>query len=132
MEITLSSQIAVFFGTLALGAVLSLFYDVFRVFDVLLVYNFKRVFLADVSYLILCAIATFTYMLIKSMGEIRGYILIGELIGWIACRASIGRLSYKFALTITKFVQKMLVKLKQKIRLIHKIIPKGQLDGAGK
>lgn len=130
MEITLSSQVAVFLGALALGAVLSLLYDVFRVFDVLLVYNFKRIFFEDVSYLILCAIVTFTYMLITSMGELRGYILIGELIGWIACRASIGRLSYKFALTITKFVPKMLVKLKQKIRLAHKIMPKGQLDGA--
>ncbi len=130
MEITLSSQIAVFLGSLVAGAILSLFYDVFRVFDALLVYNFKRIFLEDVCYLILCAIATFTYILITSMGELRGYILIGELIGWTACRISIGQLSYKFALTIARFVQKMFMKLQNKIHLAHEIIPKGQFDGA--
>lgn len=120
MEITLSSQVAVFFGALALGAVLSLLYDVFRVFDVLLVYNFKRIFLEDVSYLILCAIATFTYTLVTSLGETRGYILIGELLGWILCRISIGKVSYKLTLTITGFFHRMFINL-QKAFWPHKI-----------
>lgn len=106
MEITLSSQIAVFLGALALGAILGLFYDVFRVFDTLLVYNFKRVFLEDLSYLILCAIAIFTYMLITSMGEIRGYILIAVLLGWMVFHVSISKLSYQFILIVANYFRK--------------------------
>ncbi len=113
MEITLSSQIAVFLGSLVMGAILSLFYDVFRVFDALLVYNFKRLFLEDVSYLILCAIATFTYMLITSLGEIRGYILIGELIGWVTCRFTLGRINYRFILKIGKSFQNLGLKARK-------------------
>lgn len=105
MEITLSSQIAVFLGALALGAILGFFYDVFRVFDAL-VYNLKRVFLEDVSYLILCAIATFTYMLITSMGEIRGYILIALLLGWMVFHVSISKLSYQFILIVVNYFRK--------------------------
>ena len=113
MEITLSSQISVFLGSLAVGAFLSLFYDVFRVFDALLVYNFKRIFLEDVSYLILCAIATFTYMLITSMGEIRGYILTGELIGWITYRLTLGLVGYRFVLIVAKSFQNICLKVQK-------------------
>lgn len=106
MEVTLSSQIVVFLGSLALGATLSLFYDIFRVFDVILMCKPKRVFLEDVIYLVLCAIATFVYMLITSMGEIRGYILIAMLLGWTFFHVSISKWGYPFFWAVVNYFRK--------------------------
>lgn len=90
MEIALYSQILVLLWSLVLGAILSLLYVVFRIFEEALRLNNQSLFIMDVSYLILCAFATFIYMLIASDGEIRGYVITGEIVGWIAYRTFIG------------------------------------------
>ena len=105
------SQVMIFLFSAVLGAVLSLLFDFFRVCNALLKVNLKRIFFEDVLYFVLSAVITFLYMLVTNMGEIRFYIIWGEVLGWIIYRITIGKLIYKNTLIVVKFFIKWFSRL---------------------
>ena len=107
MEISLISQISFFLVSAVIGAALSLLFDVFRVINIILRFNTKRIFFEDVTYFILCAVMTFMYLLVVAQGEIRFYIIVGETVGWLIYRFSIGRLIYKCLFSTVEFGHKI-------------------------
>ena len=112
MNSAVTSQVTIFLFSIVLGAVLSVLFDGFRVVNAVFRANWKRIFFEDIVYFILSAIITFTYILIMNMGEIRFYIIWGELIGWVIYRLTIGKFIYKILLSAIKFVVKWLTKFK--------------------
>lgn len=115
MEITLASQIMIFLFSFILGSFLGFIFDIFKVVNSILEKNLKRVFFEDILYFILSAFATFIYVLIVNMGEIRFYILSGEIIGWLIYRFTFGRLIYKFILIVTRFLYSWILRFKKYI-----------------
>lgn len=115
MGTTLASQIMIFLFSFVLGSFLGLIFDIFKVVNSILEKNLKRVFFEDILYFILSAFATFIYVLIVNMGEIRFYILSGEIIGWLIYRFTFGRLIYKFILIITRFLYNWISRFKKYI-----------------
>ena len=99
MGTMVTSQITIFLFSMLLGAFLSLFFDGFRIMNAVLKVNLKRIFFEDVIYFVLSAIITFTYILVMNSGEIRVYIVLGEAIGWLIYRVTIGKFVYKLILT---------------------------------
>lgn len=124
MNATITSQMTIFLYSILLGSILCLIFDGFRVLNAVLKINLKRIFFEDVFYFILSALITFTYILVVNMGEIRFYIILGEIIGWIIYRISIGKFVYKAALNAVKFLIKWVSKIKNYIILK---IPKEKL-----
>ncbi len=116
MEITLWTQISIFLSSLLVGATLSLFFDFFRIVNVVLKFNSKRVFVEDIIYFILCAFFTFIYMLVVTDGEVRFYIMLGEAVGWTIYRFTIGSFAYKAILPIIKFCLSVLERVINKTR----------------
>lgn len=106
------SQVTVFLFAMLLGAFLSLFFDGFRILNVVLKLNLKRIFFEDITYFILSAIITFMYILVMNSGEIRFYIIFGEAIGWLIYRATLGKFIYKIILFIVKLLSRWLFRLK--------------------
>ncbi len=103
MTTTLTSQIMIFLFSFILGAFLGLIFDFFKVINSILKANLKRIFFEDILYFTLSAVVTFVYVLIVNMGEIRFYILCGEIFGWLIYRFTIGKLVYKFVLVVVNF-----------------------------
>ncbi len=111
MEITLFSQTTFFLLSILLGAALSLLFDVIRVVNAVLKDNLRRVFFEDIFYFIISAVVTFIYILIVNMGEIRIYIIVGEIIGWVLYRFTIGNFIFKIVLIVVNFMIKWLKKI---------------------
>lgn len=124
MGTMVTSQITIFLFAMLLGAFLSLFFDGFRIMNAVLKVNLKRIFFEDVIYFVLSAIITFTYILVMNSGEIRVYIVLGEAIGWLIYRVTVGKFVYKLILTVVKFLSKWLSKLK---RFFISKIPKDKM-----
>ncbi len=93
--------------SLILGAMLCFFYDIFRALRKVGFNSFWSVFFTDVFFWIVSAFITFVFLMAKTNGEIRGYILLGELVGFIVCRLTLS----KFVFLILYFVFKKVYRL---------------------
>lgn len=129
MGITVSSQTTIFLFSVVLGIALSLIFDGFRLTNVIFSQTAKKIFIKDIIYFILSAIITFIFILIVNMGEIRVYIISGEIIGWIIYRLTVGSIIYKALFTVIVFIKKYLNKIK---RYIISKLPKKQINKLNK
>jgi len=94
LGITVAGQTVAFLGALAFGFLMGILYDLFRVARS---YCKRRVvpFFLDVSFWLLAGFFTFFYLLLCGEGEIRGFILLGELIGIVVYKCLIGSAFYR-------------------------------------
>lgn len=113
MATMVTSQITIFLFSLILGVCLSLLFDGFRIVNAVLKVNLKRIFFQDLIYFISSAIFTFLFVLVVNSGEIRFYIICGEIIGWMLYHVTVGKFFYKIFLTVVKFFCKWFSKLKK-------------------
>lgn len=107
MGSTVASQLTIFLFSGVLGAALGVIYDIIGVFNAVLKENLPRIFVQDVLYFIVSAVITFMYMLIVNGGEIRIYIVVGETVGWLIYRATVGKFVYKIVLNVLEFAIKI-------------------------
>ena len=92
MEISISHQCRCFLLALALGAGLSLLYDLFRILRLILPEQRLLIAGEDLLYWLLCGLATMEFALHAERGRLRGYLLLGEVLGWLLCHFSLGEL----------------------------------------
>ncbi len=88
-SISFADQTLTFFLSLLFGAVLCLLYDLFRLFRLSHKPSAPGIFLQDVLYFVLCGFLTYCFFIVRCSGEIRGYVLLGELLGFLACRCTL-------------------------------------------
>lgn len=87
-------QFPVVLYSLALGALLGVFYDVFRIIRLFANPKNLSVFIQDIIYFLVSGFITFLFVLILNYGESRFYILAGEALGWILYHISLGDIIY--------------------------------------
>lgn len=104
MEITVASQTQAFLLSCAFGAVLSVLYDLFRIVRILT--RARRGFTAflDVLYFLLCGVFTFAFIMAANGGQVRGYVFLGELLGWVVYHLTLGNLFVRLLLLVLKVV----------------------------
>lgn len=110
-----SSQVRNFLLSLGFGFLVGIFYDVFRILRMVVSSGKIAVFIGDVLYVTLSAAATFLFLLTVNDGQVRGYILMGELIGFLIWYISFGT----FAVRVTG---KIAAALKKALRGVFRII----------
>jgi len=81
MESWLVEETLLFLKACALGAVLGACYDGFRILRAAVRFHTVLVFVQDVLYFVGVTIVTFAFLLAYNDGELRMFILIGELMG---------------------------------------------------
>ena len=81
MDLSISQQAWVFLWSLLLGAGLGLLYDFFRILRLAIRWNSFWIFIQDLLYWFICAVATFFYIFATNSGEVRWYIFFGALCG---------------------------------------------------
>ena len=107
MEITIAGQWELFLYAGLLGVLLGAYYDGFRIIRYLTAQGKRQTFFWDLFYFFSSGVATFLFLLAANQGQMRFYLLAGELIGWCLYHLTLGQ--------VTLFISKMVVKVLQKL-----------------
>ena len=123
LDFFITNQLVWFGQSILLGIFLGITYDIFRILRSSIKHNTTIVFIEDMIFFLICSVATFYFMMNVSMGQIRIFILIGELIGAILYKITIGNFITKFIVSVINLIKKTIVCLyKMLIKPIIKLI----------
>lgn len=119
------AQATSFLYAMVLGAVLSVVYDVFRVIRVAFGGKKMAVFVEDLIFSLVALVITFVFVIAFNNGELRFFVLVGELLGFVVCHYTIGRIIVGFSRAIINGVRWFLELIFTPIiRLFKKILTK--------
>lgn len=94
-EIDNYDQVITFLLSLCLGAMCCALYDILRALRKVCLNSFLAVNLCDILLWIIYAFATFIFLISRTNGEIRGYVILGEAIGFVLFRISLSKILFK-------------------------------------
>ncbi len=106
-EISNIGQSTAFLWSVLLGGMLSVVYDIFRLDRMIFKRSVLAVALEDVLFFIITAMSIFCLQLVTTNGQIRSFIFIGIIVGFIILR-----------LTLSRFVDLLLKPLKKLVKFI--------------
>ncbi|MBR5442123.1 MAG: spore cortex biosynthesis protein YabQ [Clostridia bacterium] len=84
------TQLTIFLCSLGAGFILGVLYDVIRTLRLTFTSSRAAIIIFDVVYFVLCGILSFLFILAMNKGEVRFYIIAGEIIGWFFYYLSLG------------------------------------------
>lgn len=102
-----------------MGGILCFVYDLFRVDRVLFKRSSIFVFLQDVLFWVISAFVFFSFSVVFSNGQIRGYLLFGTALGFLIFRLTISRLIWFLVRPLKKFIKILKKKYNQ---LLEKLL----------
>lgn len=104
-SIQITQELYCFLGSIAIGIFFGLLYDLFRILRISIPNTLPSiVFLEDIIFSILVSICGYFYLLNTQNGKIRGFILIGYVIGFIVYYFSLGIVVIKLSKVIVKML----------------------------
>jgi len=106
MGITLSGQTGLLLASILLGFVLGVVYEIFRLIRVSAHCGRIAVFLLDVAYWLLCACATYVFLLLQNSGRVRILVIICEARGAALYYYSVGTIVIKRAAAADRAVKR--------------------------
>lgn len=98
-------QISVFLMSCLIGGVLGFIYDIFRISRIAIKTHRIAIFIEDVVFFVIVTIMSFTFIIVENNGEIRGLLIIGEVIGAIIYFYTISVILLKSSKIIIKFLK---------------------------
>lgn len=105
-------QVAAFFHAVGFGFLIGLLYDVFRAVRHAVSDGKKAFFVSDVLFAFSAAFLTFLFALTVHGGSVRGYVLFGELLGFLVYYFTVGvlvmRLFDKIIAAVHRFFRAVL------------------------
>lgn len=101
-EIDFAKQILTFLMSIILGGIFCLIYDLFHLPVRRVGASAVAVFAVDIFYFIFIAVINFCFLLVRCNGEVRGYVLFGEIMGFYICKKT---LSPIFCLMISLIIK---------------------------
>ncbi len=110
-----NEQLAIFALSLGLGFLLGVLYDIIRALRLSITKSKIVLIICDIVYFVLFGIISFLFILALNKGEIRFYIIIGELIGAFFYYISLGT-------AVIKITNKAVSLLRKFYTLVFKII----------
>lgn len=115
MGIGIAEQTVDFLWSVAFGALLGLFYDVFRIVRVAVRAPSPVVFIQDVVFWFLAGLCTFIFIFAINAGELRLFLFLGILAGAAAYYFTLGMLVIAFAKAVVSFI-------KRALRLVFRVL----------
>ncbi len=104
MQVDISGQVIIFIYSILSGALLSFIYDLFRVKRKLAKTSSIPLFFEDLIFWIIVSIVMFAVVYRSNDGELRGYILIGTLIGVVLYMLLLSRTVIRVTIRIVEFI----------------------------
>ena len=111
MEFSLKSQIFNFFVSFIWGAIFSIFFDVTKIFNIILDKRGNNI--RDFSYFFIYGIFSFLLSLAINNGDFSFYIILGESLGWFTWHCTLSK-------KIIKILEKLINKIKKPFTQILK------------
>lgn len=118
MWLSLSEQTAYFLWSLVLGLALGLLYDLVRAVRMLLRARGLHIVVSDVVFFTLCGVLTALFALPFNKGDVRGFIIFGEAVGFLTYRLTLGSIMGKIYAHLATLLRKVAQKI---LGLIEKI-----------
>jgi len=104
-------QVVTFAYAVIMGIALCLLYDLLRCFRLLKSCGNLRIFIQDMIYFSVSAGIVFCFLLIRCHGELRYYVLLGTLIGWLFFRFTVSRWVLAITTKVIRFIGRIIVAL---------------------
>ncbi len=114
-EISNSLQSLTFIYSLALGFIFCVAYDILRAIRSAVKTSDITVFFEDIIFFVISSFITFIFLLATTNGEVRGYVIVGIILGFMINFLTFSRLNYK----ILRFV---FLKIYNAYKAIYKIL----------
>lgn len=124
MEFFLSQQISIFICAIVGGLLIGIINEPFRFLRYAGFNSKTEIFIQDIIFMLLSAFITFFFSLCYNKGEVRFFIIFGELIGFLIFRYTIGLLTGKIFGFIFAVIRKILYILKKFFNVIVTILTK--------
>ncbi len=106
-NVSQSEQVLVFLASLGVGFLLGVLYDFLRAIRLSFTRGKWSVIIFDLLYFFMVAFVSYIFILAANKGEVRSYIIIGELLGAVFYYFSLGfalmKLTDKFVLLLKRF-----------------------------
>ncbi len=122
MQFFISQQLSIFIFALLCGVVLGVINEPFRFLRYIGFNSKTDVFIQDVIFMVLAAFITFFFSLCYNKGDVRAFILLGELIGFLLFRFTVGLLTGKIFYIIYLLFNKIFSFIKKIIKLFVTIL----------
>ena len=113
-EINLSDQATTFLLSVLLGANFCLLFDFTRGMRAFGINSKVAVFFTDIIYFLLVSFVNFCFFLTRESGQIRGYVFVGEIIGFFLFRLTLS----KIIMIIISFLHRVYTKINTAIKRI--------------
>ena len=124
-----SEQALIFIASLGVGFILGVLYDALRAIRLSFTKGKIPVIIFDLIYFFIVAFVSYIFILASNKGEVRSYIIIGELLGAVFYYFSLGvavikltdrfvnllKQTYKFVFNIISFPFRLLKRLSHKV-----------------
>jgi len=123
--VSVSNQAYVFLCSVLGGMIIAFIYDIFRVRRKTIKSSNILVYFEDFIYWIIVALVLFAVLYYSNEGEIRGYLIIGTVLGIILYALLLSYIVMKIFLFFVKIIYKVVVTILSAILLPVKIIYKG-------
>lgn len=105
--LSIAEQTRIFLLSCGTGFLLGFLYDIFRFFRLLFSVKKGAVFIFDISFSLLATFMSFIFILTANKGEVRWYIIAGEIIGMAVYYFALGEVSLKFFKRVISSVKKI-------------------------
>lgn len=126
--LTIADQTRLFLLAIGLGFLLGVVYDLFRVIRMAFTMRRAGVFIQDVLFFLVCAAVTFVFLLAVNQGEIRGFIIAGEVLGFLIYYFSFGLLAVRVSSFLVHTTQRIFylicVPFRALMRLLRRLFGK--------
>lgn len=110
MFFSVNEEIRIFLYACIMGVFYGIVYDAFRVIRASLPHNNVIVFFEDLIYMLFCALCYFVFIMELARGQLRLYILVGNLLGFSLEHYTVGNLCVKILRTIATFIRNWIIK----------------------
>lgn len=108
MIVSISEQTNIFLVAVLTGIVIGIFYDVLRIIRKIIPHPYFLVQLEDLLYWIIISGFMFLVLFTKNYGEIRGFVLLGALLGNMIYFFTISIMIMKFSDWIISWIKKFI------------------------
>lgn len=133
-EINSYDQLITFLLSCCLGAISCIIYDIARVVRKFILNSFLAITIGDMLLWVFYSFLTFIFLIVRTNGEVRGYVIIGEVLGFILVRVSLSRILFSVfnfivekIIFINRIIYKKAYNVYDKIELLFLKICKGAI-----
>ena len=106
-----SQQTWLFLWSCVLGVFLGIVFDILRVIRIIKKHSSVAVFIEDMLFIIFSSICIFIYIMQQARGEIKYFIFLGALLGFILYIVTVGNFVVNIIKKIVLFIKSILYKI---------------------